>query len=86
MQVALDHGNIDVKKTLECYNKYMDFVVDNAPTYKQFIQNMELKLQDPEFLDDTDILLRAGADKFDPMRAYAMVKNAFIEKLPGRRD
>ena len=30
---------------------------------------MELKLQDPEFLDDTDILLRAGADKFDPMCA-----------------
>ena len=47
---------------------------------------MELKLQDPEFLDDTDILLRAGADKFDPQRAYTMVKNAFIDKLPGKRD
>ena len=47
---------------------------------------MELKLQDPEFLDDTDILLRDGADKFDPQRAYAMVKEAFIDKLPGKRD
>ena len=86
MQVALDHGNINIEKTLECYNKYMDFVVEKAPTYKQFVQNMELKLQDPEFLDDTDILLRAGADKFDPQRAYAMVKETFIEKLPGKRD
>lgn len=61
-------------------------VVEKAPTYKQFVRNMELKLQDPEFLDDTDILLSAGSDKFDPRRAYAMVKNAFIDKLPGKRD
>ena len=86
MQVALDHGSINIEKTLECYSKYMDFVVEKAPTYKQFVQNMELKLQDPEFLDDTDILLRADADKFDPQRAYAMVKEAFIDKLPGKRD
>ena len=33
-----------------------------------------------------DILLRAGADKFDPQRAYAMVKESFIDKLPGKRD
>ena len=37
MQVALDHGNIDVEKTLECYNKYMDFVVYKTPTYKKFV-------------------------------------------------
>ena len=86
MQVALDYGKIDIEKTLECYNKYMDFVVDKAPTYKQFVQNMELKLQDPEFLDDTDILLRPDADKFDPQRAYSMVKNTFIDRLPGKRD
>ena len=51
---------------------------------EQFEQNMELKLQDPKILDDTDILLRAGADKFDPQRAYAMVKEAFIDKMPGK--
>ena len=47
---------------------------------------MELKLQDPEFFDDTDILLPADADQLDPQRAYAMVKEAFIDKLPGKRD
>lgn len=86
LQVALDYSKIDADKTLECYNKYMDFVVEKAPTYKQFVQNMEFKLKDPEFIDDTDILLRPDADKFDPQRAYAMIKKAFIEKLPGRRD
>ena len=86
MQVALNYGNLDVYKVLECYSKYMDFVVDKAPTYKQFVQNMEIKLQDSEFLDDTDILLRPDADRFAPQRAYEMVKANFIDKLPGKRD
>ena len=37
-------------------------------------------------LNATDILLRADADKFDPQRAYAMIKEAFIDKLPEKRD
>lgn len=86
MQVALNYGNLDVYKVLECYSKYMDFVVDKAPTYKQFVQNMEIKLQDPEFLDDTDILLRPDAERFAPQRAYEMVKANFIDKLPGKRN
>lgn len=86
LQVAFDYGKFDVEQALECYTRYMNFVVDKAPTYKQFVQNMELKLQDDDFLDDTDILLRKDADRFDPVRAYSMVKSAFIDKLPGRRD
>ena len=39
-----------------------------------------------EFLDDTDILLRTGAEKFEPQRAYDMVKNTFIDKMPGKKD
>ena len=37
-----------VDKVMECYNRYMEFVVEKAPTYKQFMQNMELKMQDPD--------------------------------------
>lgn len=54
--------------------------------HKQFVQNMELKLQDPEFLNDTDILLRTDANKFDPKHAYTMVKEAFIDKMSGKRE
>lgn len=43
-------------------------------------------IKEQEQRGDTDILLRAGADKFDPQRAYAMVKHTFIDKLPGKRD
>lgn len=86
MQIAMDRGNLNVDRVMECYNRYMEFVVEKAPSYKQFMQNMEQKMQDSEFLDDTDILLRAGADKFDPERAFQMLKETFIERMDGRRD
>ena len=71
---------------VDIFNKrYMEFSVGKPPSYKQFMQNMELKMQNPEFLNDTELLLRPEADKFDPERAFKMVREAFIERLPGRR-
>ena len=60
--------------------------VEKAPTYKQFVANMEAKLVDPEFIGDTEILLRSDADKFDATLAYDLVKNTFIDRMPGKRD
>lgn len=85
LQVALERGGIDVDAVLECYNRYMEFVVDKAPTYKQFVQNMEQKMQDPEFLNDTNMLLRVGAERFEPVHAYARLKETFIDRMPGKR-
>ena len=56
LQVALDKSSVDVQKVMECYNRYMDFSVEKSPSYKQFMQNMELKMQDSDFLDDTELL------------------------------
>lgn len=86
LQVALNSGKIDVDRVLECYRRYIEFVVEKQPTYKQFVQNMELKMQDPEFLGDSDILLRVGAKPFEPEIAYKLVKEQFIERMPGKRD
>ena len=86
LQTALKSGLLSEGRVLECYRKYMEFVVDKVPSYKQFIQNMELKLQDPEFVSDTDLLLRAGTGNFEPLEAYEMVKAAFIDKMEGKRD
>ena len=86
LQVALESRKIDVDKVLECYRRYIEFVVEKQPTYKQFVQNMELKMQDPEFLGDTDILLREGTNPFKPHEAYQLVNEQFIDKMPGKRD
>ena len=85
LQMALDKRSVDVEKVIECYARYMEFVVDKPPSYKQFMQNMELKMQDSEFLNDTDLLLRPDSEKFEPDRAFKLVKENFIDKMPGRR-
>jgi len=86
MQLALMSGKLDVERVMDCYQRYMEFVVDQVPTYKQYVQNMTLKLQDPEFIGDTDLLFRVGTQQFDPVTAYNMLKESFIDRMSGRRD
>ena len=31
----------------------MEFVVDKAPSYKQFVNNMQEKMEDADFINDT---------------------------------
>ena len=51
----------------------MRFTVQQPPTYKQFILNMEEKIQDPDFLGDSQLLLRPEIS-FNPQEAYLVVK------------
>lgn len=77
---ALTTAQINEDKVIVCYLKYMDFVVDHIPTYKEFIVNMEDKIQDDEFLGDTAGLLRVG-DEFQPTQAFELVKAYLIDRL-----
>lgn len=85
LYTALTRGNLDISKVLECYNQYMEFVVERVPSYKEFVQNMELKMSDDEFLSDVLPLLRPEIE-FDPHTAYPMIFEKIIERMPGRRD
>lgn len=77
---AFIHATPDPDLIMTCYKKYMDFVVEKAPTKKQFILNMEQKMDDPEFLNDTDYLLRPD-EKYDPQIAYELIKKELIERI-----
>ena len=81
LYVALQHEGLDIDQVLECYHRYMSFVVDKEPTHKQFVQNMELKMHDSEFLNDTHVLLRRGAVVFEPVGAYEVVREKLIDRL-----
>ncbi len=85
LYTALNRGNLNIDNVLECYQRYMEFVVDKIPSYKEFVQNMELKMDDDEFLNDVLPLLRPEI-KYDPRVAYQLVFDKLIEKMPGRRD
>ena len=49
-------------------------------TYKEFIINMEDKMQDDEFLGDTKQLLRPD-EEFNPHKGYEVVRTLLIDRL-----
>ena len=85
LYIALQRKEVDVDKVLQCYRKYMEFVVDKAPSYKQFVNNMQEKMVDAEFINDTQSLLRPGIS-FNAKDAYPLIYETFIDKMEGKRD
>lgn len=77
---ALTTTDVNDELVFESYLKYMEFVVEHLPTFKEFVANMEVKMQDPEFLGDTAQLLRVG-EEFNPYEAYSIIKTRLIDKL-----
>jgi len=77
---ALSTQSVSIENIISCYRKYIGFVVDNPPTQKEYLQNMELKMQDEEFLGDTNLLLRID-DKYNPLEAWKLVRSMLIERL-----
>lgn len=75
----------DLTKILNCYKRYMEFVVDRVPSYKEYMQNMKEKMTDIEFLTDVNTLLRPD-EKYDPQEAYQLVYDKLIDKMEGKRD
>ncbi len=80
LYVGLTESQYNAEEIIQCYNRYMAFTVEKPPTYKQFVNNMEAKLNDAEFLGDTIGLLRSEKS-FDPMTAYQLVKETLIDRL-----
>lgn len=85
LYIALLRNNVDIDKVMECYKKYMVFVVEKVPSYKQFVNNMQEKMTDPEFTNDMQSLLRPGI-VFNPHEAYQFIYEKFIDKMEGKRD
>ena len=85
MHKGLTARECDIEKVLQCYKKYMEFVVERTPSYKEYVQNMQEKMEDREFLTDVNKLLRPGT-VFNPQEAYQLVYDKLIDKMEGKRD
>lgn len=77
---ALSNLDLDTDNIVKCYREYIAFSVDNPPTQRQFLRNMEQKLEDPDFQGDIYGLLRPGVE-YDQNKAYKLVKRKLIEKI-----
>ena len=82
---ALQTGRLDLERVMTAYDRYLRFVASHAPTYKEFVLNMEGKMQDAEFLGDTVGLLRPGL-AFDPASAWEKVREELVERLMRPED
>lgn len=70
---ALTNHKVDMDKLIQCYKAYMEFSVDKPATQKQFLQNIEEKMQDDEFLFDIHSILRPEVE-YEDIKAWNKVK------------
>lgn len=77
---ALSTHKLDIENIIRCYREYIGFAVDNPPTQKEYLLNMEQKIHDEEFLGDIALLLRPD-EKYNPVEAWELVRGLLIEKL-----
>ena len=77
---ALSKQKIDAIDVIKCYKQYMQFAAGNPPNRKEYLQNMDLKMKDDEFIGDMTGLLRPS-ENYDPYVAYELVKKKLLEKL-----
>jgi len=77
---ALTMQNVNDEKVIRCYREYMAFSVDKPPTQKEYLLNMEQKIEDDEFLGDMEMLLRPD-EKYNAVDAWELVKSRLIEKI-----
>ena len=77
---ALSTQNLDTENIIRCYREYIAFVVNNPPTQKEYLLNMEQKIEDDEFLGDIEMLLRPN-EKYNHFEAWELVRSQLIEKL-----
>ena len=77
---ALQNAKVNPEEIVRCYKRYIGFVVETPPTYKQFVANMEEKLADPEFTGDTVKLLRPGIS-YDSISAWETVCEALVNRI-----
>lgn len=71
---------INLDEIIQCFNEYMLFAVDNIPTQKQFLLNIEEKENDPNFIGDMEGLIRPEV-QYDQSAAFEWLKNEVITKL-----
>ena len=71
---AFTNLDVDTEKLLFCNKKYYEKAHQKPPTNRQFLRNMEEKLNDIEFTSDIFLVLRQGIE-YDNVLAWEKVRN-----------
>jgi len=63
-----------------CFKQYIAFSDLKVPTGKEYLINLENKMNNRLFISDTDGILRPGID-YVPTQAFDVVKSTFIDRI-----
>ncbi|HED06698.1 MAG TPA: nucleotidyl transferase AbiEii/AbiGii toxin family protein [Ignavibacteria bacterium] len=74
------HANLNYDEIIHCYKEYIKHSVNNPPTKKQFLQNIEAKRTDQDFIGDLEGLLRTEI-KYNQDEAFTWLKKNIVEKM-----
>jgi predicted nucleotidyltransferase component of viral defense system len=77
---GLSSADINIDRLLKCYHEYMKRSEGTPPSKKEFLRNIELKMQDEDFLSDMNMLLRVG-EQYDPKQACDVVKSGLLDRM-----
>jgi predicted nucleotidyltransferase component of viral defense system len=72
--------DLNKKDILDCYHQYMKFVVDHPPSKKIYLQNIEAKMQDDEFMGDIAGIIWP-TEQYNQSAAYELVNKNLLYKL-----
>lgn len=78
LDFARSHLELDYGLILNCFKEYMVFSVGKSPTLKEFLQNIEQKENDPNFIGDMEALLRPEIE-YDQGLAFKWLKDKMFK-------
>ena len=88
LQVALNSGKIDVDRVLDCYRRYIEFVADKQPTYKQFMNEVHPGEDDTDLTNISEYnqwLASTGYNEMSPIagifKSFSDAPGGFEEEL-----
>ena len=76
---AMNIAEVNTERVLKAFKHYLSKEV-NQISRKDFIENIEKKIEDVNFIGDMNGLLRSGI-KYDINEAYEFVKSNLLEKI-----
>lgn len=79
MWYALTQTGADSDKILKAWKFYMEHE-QNAVTRQEFLDNMDKKIMDKDFINDMEGLLRTGIT-YNLTEAHGFIKNELLEKI-----
>lgn len=80
LHTALQRGTFSTEAILTAFCRYMEASAGYIPSSKEFLLNMEEKMQSSDFLSDTRPILLPGIN-YSPMTAWEQVQKTLIEQI-----